>query len=700
MGTKYKNDIFANEVSILAYYIAALNIENTYRTLTGRTHEFENICWMDTLESGTKNFGKLSTYFPGQDNIKRISRQQTSDICVVIGNPPYNAFQDKFNRANPSDKYPDIDKRIEETYVKESSTRNKNQQYDMYKRFLRWSSERIKDNGMVAFVSNNSFLDAKADDGTRKVLYDEFDHIYTVNLKGNARTHGEERRRQKDNVFENKIRVGIAISFFIKTGERKSEIQYAEVDDYLKCGDKLKWLTDNSLSTLQTKQIVPKGKNKWLNQADSNFDDLVPVISDSDDSIFGEISSGTKTHRDAWVYDFDKKSLKTKIKYFNEFYNKTLDRYNAEKPDDASLKDWVGKKIKWSDNLFDKLINGIMPVYKNTNIKTTLYRPFTAKFQYSDKIIIDRRRKFSKIFKNNVPNKMICFSNPSPKVLFQALAAKTIIDTGCIGATQCIPLYMYGGDGKSYSNVTKFGLKLFQTHYNDRSITNEDVFYYTYAMFNDPKYQEKYKFDLESEFPRIPLAKNFQAWTQIGKKLYDIHVGFDDVEPYPLKRIEKNAVKNKTRLSLKKPRNETGDGFKIIIDNQTTLEGIPDEAVQYTFSCKCALEWILEFYRETKNTIPKDSCDDEKVRNTLSTYKFSDYKEHVIDLLQKVTTVSIETMGLRAELKRMRYGSQSKWNLKAYATIKKKIPKTKKSKKTRPNMPQDTIDGLGQKRLL
>ena len=696
--TKYRNDIFANEVSILAYYIAALNIENTYHILTGRSCEFENICWMDTLESGTKNFGKLSTYFPGQDNIKRISRQQTSDICVVIGNPPYNAFQDKFNKANPSDKYPDIDKRIEETYVKESSTRNKNQQYDMYKRFLRWSSERIKDNGMVAFVSNNSFLDAKADDGTRKVLYEEFDHIYTVNLKGNTRIPSW--REEGGKVFAQRARVGITITFFIKTGENSSNIQYAEVQDYMNREDKLKWLTDNSLSTLQTEPIVPKGKNKWLNQTDSNFDDLIPVISDSDDSIFEEISSGVTTQRDSWAHDFSKKSLKAKIKYFIGFYNKTLDRYNIEKPTDEFLKDWVGKKIKWSDDIFKKLTQGFRPTYENTNIKAALYRPFTVKFQYFDKIVVDRERKFSSIFTKNRSNKMISFSNPSTKIPFQTLAATKIMDKGCIGSTQCIPLYMYRADGKAHSNVTKFGLELFHTHYSDKSITDEDVFYYTYAMFNDPKYQEKYKFDLESEFPRIPLAKNFQTWAQIGKRLYDIHTGFDDIEPYQLKRVEKRTIKNKTRLSLKKPKNETDGSCKIIIDNQTTLEGIPDEAVRYKFSSKCALEWILEFYKETKNTMPKDSCDDERVRNTLSAYRFSDYKERVIDLLQKVTAVSVETMRLRAELKRMQYGSQSKWNLQTRKTIKRKIPGTKKSKKVRPNMPQDTIDGLGQKRLL
>ena len=225
---------------------------------------------MDTLDSGVKDYEKMSSYF-NNDNVKRISRQQESEVHVVIGNPPYNAAQTSYNNANAASKYPHIDQKIQNYYTKYSTVINQNKSEDMYKRFLKWSSDRIGEKGMVVFVSNNSFLDAKADDGVRKALYDEFDYIYTVNLKGNARTSGEERRRQKDNVFENKIRVGIAISFFIKTGENKSEIQYAEVDDYLKCDDKLKWLRNNTISTLALERITPDTDAVWLNQTDKRF---------------------------------------------------------------------------------------------------------------------------------------------------------------------------------------------------------------------------------------------------------------------------------------------------------------------------------------------------------------------------------------------------------------------------------------------
>jgi len=220
-----------------------------------------------------------------------------------------------FNDANPADKYPDIDRKITETYVARSAVLNKHKQYDMYKRFLKWSSERIKEHGMVVFVSNNSFLDAKANDGFRRSVFEEFDYIYTVNLKGNARTSGEERRKQKGNVFRDTIKVGIAISFFIKTGEGRSELQYAEVADYLQSGEKLKWLADNSLSTLQMRKIVPDKDAIWLNQTDNDFNDLVPMINDKH-SVFGLLSMGNTTSRDDWVYDFNKTQLSNKIEYF------------------------------------------------------------------------------------------------------------------------------------------------------------------------------------------------------------------------------------------------------------------------------------------------------------------------------------------------------------------------------------------------
>ena len=709
LETKYKNDIFANDISILAYYIAALNIENTYQEMTGKIKEFENICWMDTLATGTKDFGKVSAYFESQDNVKRISKQQIKDICVVLGNPPYNAVQVSFNDANPADKYPEIDAKISETYVKNSIVRSTTSQYDMYLRFMKWASERIKNHGVVVFVSNNSFIDAKSNDGFRRSVFDEFDYIYTVNLKGNARLSGDAWKREGGKIFGQGARVGVAISFFVKTGGNRSEIQYAEIGDYIDRESKLKWLANNSLSTLPLKQIVPNKDAIWLNQTDNDFDELVPIVND-EHSVFRMLSYGTQSNRDNWVYDFHKKSLENKMRYFIDFYNNTLEKYFAEKPSIALI-DWVDKKIKWGRELLKHMVRGTKITYSDKNITDMLYRPFVINYTYFHDVIIDWPRKFSEVFKNSKPNKLICFPNPKTNILFQTLATDKIMDTGCIMDTQCMPLYTYDDNSKRHSNITNFGLELFQIHYNNKKITEDDVFFYTYAIFNDPKYQEKYKYNLQRKFPRIPLAKNFDKWAKIGKKLYDLHVGFEMAKPYALKRVNKITTRNQTKLFLKRS-NEYTKPAKIIIDSRTVLENVPNKALEYKFSSKCALEWILEFYKESKNQISDKSCDDPKIREKFNTYKFADYKEHVIDLLQKVTTVSVETMKLRRDLENMPWGKQPELYLKKSdtsndKTIKKlqtrkakQSKKPKKSKKDRRKSEfQDTLDGTGQKRL-
>ena len=675
LESKYKSDIFANDISILPYYIAALNIENTYKKRTGKSNEFVNICWMDTLDAGTKDFSKMDAWFGNYDNIKRIAKQRDTLISVIIGNPPYNALQVSFNDDNAAKDYPKVDERIKETYVVNSKVKSKNAQYDMYKRFLRWSTDRIGKSGIVAFISNNSFLEATSDDGFRKVVANEFDHIYVVNLKGNARTSGEERRKQKDNVFYNKVRVGISISFLIKTGKKKPDelgkIYYSEVADYLKTKEKLQWLKDNSLDTLSEREIVPDKNHVWLNQTDNNFEELVPIISDDGKSIFNELSMGYMTGRDEWTHDFNKEKLTKKIKYFIDSYNNLIDSF--EKENDKSK--WY--KIKFTEDLIKNVRRKKKIIYSDNHIKMSSYRPFCNKFQYFDKIITHRKRKFDQIFKNNEENKLILFSNPDPKRQFRSLASNIITDYHCVGDTQCIPLYI---DDKS--NVTKYGQKLFCSHYKNNKISNEDIFYYVYSILNDPKYEDTYEFDLQRKFPRIPLAKNFDLWKEIGNELFNLHTEFNSQEEYSLKIVTKKSKNNKIKLQLKQ-NDASKNNYKIIIDENTTLEGIPEQAIQYKLGAKCALEWILEFYKESKNKISDKSSNDAKIRERFNTYNFADYKEHVISLLKKVTTVSLKTMELREELEKMEWGLQSDLGFKVEnkAEIITEKPKVKKSRK-------------------
>lgn len=681
---KFEKELHANEISILPYYIAALNIEHTHRERTGEYNEFKNICWMDTLDGGTKNYERMTTYFENNDNIKRISKQQKSEIHVIIGNPPYNAVQTSYNNANPSDKYPHIDKKIYDDYSKFSTAQLQGKSLDMYKRFLKWSSDRIKKNGMVMFVSNNSFLDAKADDGMRKALYEEFDYIYTVNLKGNMNIQNW--REEGGKIFGQQAKIGIAITAFMKTGEKHSEIQYAQVKDNMSRDEKLDWLRDQTISTLEFDEIIPDEDGTWLNQTNNDFEKLPPVISrkSSQPSIFKISTTGASTARDEWAYSFDKRDLAEKIKFFIQIYDDTMSKYKIKRSNSEKSTVWIDKKIKWSHGALQHLERGGSTMFCNDKIKPTLYRPFVTKQQYYDHIITERPGKFAMIFKNSQKNFLIGFSNPKTHMIFNSIGTNSIIGLDCISGTQAVPIWKYDDRGNQYSNVTKHGLNLFQEHYKDKTIKGDDIFYYTYAVFNDPKYKQKYKFNLQRHFPRIPLAENFRQWSNMGKQLFEMHCNFSNAKEYGLKRIDKSAKNNRARLQLKTEKGNKGVSVKIIIDDSTTLEDIPEEVLEYVIGLKNPLEWILEFYKESKNQISTRSSNDDEVRKRFNTYKFADHKEAVITLLNRVTTVCVETVKMRKKLEKMKWGLQT--NLEFTNISEEKIktsPKRKKPKTTK-----------------
>ena len=678
---KYISDLHANEISILPYYIAALNIEHTYKEMTGEYKEFENICWMDTLDSGVKDYEKLTSHFGDDDNVKRMSRQQNARILVTIGNPPYNAVQTSFNNANPSDKYSHLDKKIQDSYYKASSASNKNKSFDMYKRFFKWSSDRIDGNGMVVFISNNSFLDAKADDGIRKALYEEFDYIYVVNLKGNARLSGDARRRERGNVFGGQARVGVCISFLVKTGEKHSEIRYAEVDDYATRNAKLEWLENNTLETLDLVKITPDQDAVWINQTNNDYNKLCPVLSDHfTESIFEDYTLGVMAAKDDWTYDFDKKNLELKIKFYISTYNQVLNEYKKFYVPKENFHNWVDKQIKWSYKTESYIQRNQKLMYNSSHIVPTLYRPFVCKLQYYDDVITESPRSFRQFFYKNQQNFLIGFPNPTSNVKFDVIGTNLITEFHCIDGIQNIPLWRYNQDGMRTYNISAFGLEVFRKHYNNFKITEEDIFYYTYAMFNDTKYEEVYRYDLRRKLPRIPLAKNFAKWSTIGKDLFKLHCDFNSAKEYDLQRVTTKLPKSDVPLSFKKNEKD----ITIVIDNSTLLKGIPLDVLEWTFKSKTPLEWILDCYKDAKNKIKPQSCNDKKIRERFNTYRFMDYKEEVILLLKQVTTVCVETVRLRNELKSMEWGPQPDLGLTPIEKpVKKPTGKTYKAKTAR-----------------
>ena len=647
---KYRNEIHANEVAILPYYIANLNIEYTYKERTGRYLEFPNLCFVDTLDNmdwqgasggavtrqGAFNLGGVS-----EENWIRVQEQNEKSISVIIGNPPYNANQQNENDNNKNREYPAIDRRISETYIA-ASTAQKTKQYDMYKRFIRWASDRLADDGIIGFVSNSAFLDARQDDGFRKVVAEEFNELWAIDLKGNARTSGERRRQEGGNVFDDKIRVGVAVYFLVRRkGLEGFKVFYNDVRPYLKAPDKVDYVKGKTLDNFAFSEIAPDANGQWLNQSDGTFEQLIPLANretkfaktvEEEQAVFKLNALGVNTARDEWVYDFDGRTLRDKALFFADTYNELLD--SKQSPDIPI--------IKWSEATRNHFRRGRRIVYNEANRIKSIHRPFILKHYFADEVMNDRLTgNHYEMFGDDLqqPNQVINFCVNGRH--FYVLAADKLTDWHLTGDTQCLPLYRYTPDGERVSNITQWGLRQFREHYGDDGITAEDVFAYVYAMLHDPAYRQRYEIDLRREFPRVYFQQDFAWWAGKGRELLDLHLGFETAEPWPLERVEIDMDERDKRDEGDKAnprvilRADKERGI-IRLDEDTTLAGVPNEAWWYELGSRSALEWVLDQYKERK---PRDPT----IRERFNTYRFADHKDRVIDLLRRVCTVSVKT---------------------------------------------------------
>ncbi|WP_324281594.1 type ISP restriction/modification enzyme [Cyanobacterium aponinum UTEX 3221] len=665
---KYQNEIHCNEMSILPYYIANLNIEYTYQQKTGEYLEFNNICLMDTLDHS--NFGgkQFDLFAMSQENTERIKRQNERKISVIIGNPPYNANQQNENDNNKNREYPDIDKRIKETYVKESKAQ-KTKVYDMYSRFYRWASDRLNDEGIIAFITNSSFINAKGFDGFRKCLEKEFDYIYILDLGGDIRSGDN-----SGSVFN--LMIGVAILFIIKISDesdnKPSKISYYSLKDFKSGEEKLNFLATTRIENINFEQVKPDKNNDWINLADNNFYSLIPVVSKNknEPTIFNLYSNGVSTNRDEWVYDFDLDNLTKKSQFFVDEYNHEVNRWIQYKKDNnyqdipqesnPVVDNFLAERnlIKWSSRLKrDKLRKHKLAEFDESKLISVFYRPYTKKYLYSDYIVIDIIGQQLDIFPTiKSQNKTICFNgNRTGMTLTLAFNKSNDLNLTTNSPIITLPLYRYE-KGERIDNITDWALEKFREYYRrgltslnplspeNKDITKEDIFYYVYGVLHNPKYREKYELNLKREFPRIPFYDDFWTWVNWGKKLMDLHLNYEEIEPYPLNIINVGANGNLplpdgTEKSIKPKLKADKVNHKIIIDDVTTLTEIPPSSWEYKLGNRSALEWILDQYKEKK---PRDKTIAEKFNN----YRFSDYKEQVIDLLMRVTTVSVETMNI------------------------------------------------------
>ncbi len=643
---KYEHEIHANEVAILPYYIANLNIEYTYKQKTGQYKEFKNICFVDTLDNvGFAFKGQQIDAFSGisLENKARIKRQNERKISIIIGNPPYNARQDNFNSQNANRFYKEIDQRIKDTYIKNGTAQNQIVVYDMYIRFFRWAMDRLGDEGIIAFISNNSFIDGRAFDGFRKTINDEFNHVYIINLGGNIRElSGKDGifLNEKNTIFGVSAAVGISIIFLIK--EKKKErciVNYIHPCDIRATRDeKINYLFEHHLKNIPFEHIIPDKKNNWINQSDNDFESLIPLI-DKDvkggkgnQAIFKLFSLGIASHRDSWIYDYSPNHLENKIKYFIDIYNHSVNDDNFINKD----------KISWDRELNHYKDRKIEKIFEKDKIVLSLFRPFFKQNFYFDRHFNGMIYQFEKLYSKNDKNSIIAVNREGSNKPFHLLATNYLVDLHTTGDSQCLPLYRYTESGERLDNITDWGLEQFIVRYEDKNISKEDIFHYVYAVLHNPEYRKKYELNLKREFPRIPFYDDFRKWANWGEKLMDLHINFESVEQFPLEQIDLPWDKERTPKAKL-----TADKLNGIInlDEQTSLTGIPNETWEYKLGNRSAVEWILDQHKEKT---PKDPTIREKFNN----YKFADYKENVIDLIMRVTTVSVETMKIIREMEK------------------------------------------------
>ncbi len=635
-------ELQCNEVMLLPYYIANLNIEQQFYTATNRYAPYEGICLIDTFEVAEER--QMHLFTPA--NTERVEKQKETPMFVVIGNPPYNAGQVNENDNNKNRKYETMDKRVRETYSQNSKATNKNALSDPYVKAIRWALDRIGEEGVVAFVTNNGFLDGVAFDGMRKHLAEDCDAIYILDLGGNAR---KGLKVSDANVFG--IRVGVSINFFIKknsVGVGSPNLYYYQTDDLWNRKQKFDFLNESQHTGGVTwDPIQPDARYTWLTEGlHAEFNTFIPMGSKQAKSVKGEVadvifktySNGVKTNRDAWVYNFNQNTLVENVSRMIENYNMEVTRWEQRTDRNAHLDDFVvpdDTKIKWSRDLKIKLDRRTTAEYSEHKIRTSLYRPFTKSNLYFDRIMNDVVSVFPSIFptpETELENRVIWLKVGKEWPTF-GLMVSQFPDQLPQGGSQCFPFYTYDEDGTNrQENITDWALIHFRTHYRDDTITKWDIFHYTYGLLHHPDYRQKYEVNLKRDLPRIPFAQDFWKFAQAGERLADFHVNYEFQPEYDqLKFVQNPDVPLDWRVEkMKLSRDKT----QIIYNKFLTIDGIPSEAFDYRLGTRSALEWVVDQYRVKTD----------KRSGIVNDPNRADDPQYIVRLIGKVITVSLETV--------------------------------------------------------
>ena len=619
--------------------------------------------WTDTF-ANNKQSNIFSTEL-GENNA-RLAALNRQDIRVIIGNPPYSVGQESANDNNQNEHYAEVDARIAETYVSNSNAKNSRNSYDSFSRAYRWVSDRIGNKGIIGFVTNASFLDSATFDGMRKCLTEEFSAIYVYHLKGNARTQGEQRRKEKDNVFGEGSRSPVAIVFLVKNpaSTEHGKIYFHAVDDYLTREEKLACLRDDrSIACIPMRNILPDVHGDWFNFRDDSFYKFIALTNTSKDkisrkSLFKLSSHGLTTNRDIWVYNGSKVKIQNLMTFSIDEYNSSVDIFSETK----SL-DTISTKIKWSRSLKNNLsrLSRSESFFKNKLIKST-YRPFFYQYVYFDRFWNEYVYSLPKIFPNpNTSNLAICSSGVGAKE-YSCLMVNHIPCLDFLEKTQCFPRWLPGEQDNAAEDALDLGepsempsgfsseaLPHFQAAYPGKSISEDDLFYYIYGILHSEDYRTRYANNLMKELPRIPRVatyEQFKAFVEAGQELAQLHVHFEDIAPYAGIKIEYTRVGQPsyrvTQMKWGKIKGKTGNAAKdkttLIYNDWITVKNIPLEAQEYVVNKKSALDWVVE---RACVSIDKASG----IVNDFNDYAAERGSErYPLDLFLKIITVSLETM--------------------------------------------------------
>ena len=632
---KYTQELHANEIVLLSYYIAAINIEAVFDEINGDEPyaPFEGIVLTDTFESTEIEDTLDDTFFGTND--KRLKRQQEKPITAIIGNPPYSFGQKDGNDDNQNISYPKLEQTILSSYVERSKAGMVGGMYDTYVKALRWATNRLEQDGVVAFVTNGSFIDSQSADGLRASLYDEFNHLYIFNLRGNALGQGDIRKKEGGNVFGGGTRTTVAVSILVKNNSSSHELHYHDIGDYLTQKEKLALISDfEDISQLNWQKIIPDENNDWINRRDSNYLKYAP-ISGQNNSPFILSTIGVNSDRDTWVIGFSKEKILSNSKKLIDKYNEEvkINRGKNNKP-----MNFNPMETNWSRKLLRLYSNGEFLEFNPTRITQELYRPFTKKWLMYDRNIVENPGKFySKWGESNLA---IYITGGGTQKPFSVLVSNIILDKQTLGNGKGLmrfdnevdeTLLFQSNDNMNQTFADKLGLSL------------DETFAYVYGLLNSREYQEKYANDLKKDLARIPIVKNKEKYVEVGQKLMELHLNYEEVPVYEDVEITPfvNPNYKVTKMRFAKKRDENGKSVNdlsvIIFNSDITISNIPEKAYKYVVNGRSAIEWIIDQYQvktDRKSGITDDPND------------YSDDEKYIFNLLLRIINVSVQTVDL------------------------------------------------------